>query len=73
MSQIILRLPDVLKRTGYSRSGLYHKIDQGTFPAPISLGERAVGWFEEEVDEWQKKCIAITEQSKRGRKKKFAE
>jgi len=48
----ILRLPSVQKRTGLSRSTIYLRISEGNFPKPISLGGRAVGWIEEEINEW---------------------
>ena len=48
----ILRLPTVKFRTGLSRSTVYLRISEGTFPKPISLGGRAVGWLESEIDEW---------------------
>lgn len=47
-----LRLPEVVARTGLSRSTIYVRLDQGRFPRPVSLGGRAVGWIESEVDEW---------------------
>lgn len=46
----ILRLPNVMKRTGDSRSSIYLKIKEGSFPKPISLGTRSVGWLESEID-----------------------
>jgi prophage regulatory protein len=49
---IILRLPAVKARTGLSRSTIYLRIAAGTFPAPVSLGARAVGWIESEIDAW---------------------
>ena len=52
MAQTILRLPDVKARTGLSRSTIYLKIAEGTFPEPISLGARSVGWVESEVAAW---------------------
>jgi prophage regulatory protein len=58
MAKIILRLPAVKSRTGLSRSTIYLHIAQGTFPAPVSLGERAVGWIESEIDEWIARRIA---------------
>lgn len=48
----IMRLPEVQRRTGLSRSTIYVRLDQGRFPKPVSLGARAVGWIESEVDEW---------------------
>ena len=53
-----LRLPEVLARTGLSRSTIYVRLDQGRFPRPVSLGGRAVGWIEAEVDEWIRQRIA---------------
>ena len=52
-----LRLPEVLARTGLSRSTIYVRLDQGSFPRPVSLGGRAVGWIETEVDEWIRERI----------------
>ncbi len=53
-----LRLPEVMARTGLSRSTIYVRLDQGRFPRPVSLGGRAVGWIEAEVDEWIRERIA---------------
>ncbi len=55
-----LRLPEVLSRTGLSRSTIYVRLDQGRFPRPVSLGARAVGWLESEVDEWIRERIAAS-------------
>ena len=52
-----LRLPEVLERTGLSRSTIYVRLEQGFFPRPVSLGARAVGWIESEVDEWIRQRI----------------
>ena len=52
MATTILRLPDVLNRTGLSRSTIYLLVSKGDFPAPISLGMRAVGWIESEINDW---------------------
>lgn len=52
MSHSILRLPDVKTRTGLSRSSIYLRIANGEFPRPISLGGRAVGWIEADIDCW---------------------
>ena len=48
----ILRRPQVEARTGLSRSTIYARIQDGTFPRPILLGSRAVGWLEHEIDDW---------------------
>jgi prophage regulatory protein len=49
MSQEIQRLPTVKRRIGLSRSTIYLRVKKGTFPRPISLGARAVGWPEDEI------------------------
>lgn len=50
MSQRIHRLPAVKSQSGLSRSTIYLRIDQRLWTKPISLGGRAVGWPENEVD-----------------------
>jgi prophage regulatory protein len=52
MPNTILRLPAVKTRTGLSRSTIYLRVAAGNFPKPISLGARAVGWVDAEVDAW---------------------
>ena len=48
----IWRLPEVMARTGLSRSTIYAKISRSEFPPPINLSVRAVGWIADEVDAW---------------------
>lgn len=48
----ILRRPAVLDRTGLSNTAMKYRIAKKTFPAPVSLGLRAVGWIEADVDRW---------------------
>lgn len=57
MQAILLRLPAVKARTGLSRSTIYLRVAQGTFPKPVSIGSRAVGWVEAEVSDWVSRCI----------------
>ena len=59
MSQIILRLPQVKARTGLSRSTIYRHMSEGSFPKPVSLGARAIGWFESEISEWVNKRLPV--------------
>lgn len=58
---VIIRIKAVKEKTGLSRSTIYEKISEGSFPRQISLGARAVGWIESEVDGW------VTEQVSRSR------
>jgi prophage regulatory protein len=48
----ILRRKQVEARTGLSRSTIYLRVSDGTFPKPVSLGARAVGWVESEISDW---------------------
>jgi prophage regulatory protein len=52
MANAVLRLPLVKARTGLSRSTIYLRIAEGSFPKPVSLGARAVGWLEAEIEQW---------------------
>ena len=61
MSPTILRLTAVKNRTGLARSTIYYKVSQGSFPKPISLGARAVGWLDSEIDAWLQLQIAKRE------------
>jgi len=60
MPEKILRLPNVLDRTGLSRSTVYLRVTEGRFPKPVSLGARAVGWIETEVEEWIARQIEVS-------------
>ena len=53
----ILRRKQVERRTGLSRSTIYLRIQEGTFPKPVNLGARAVGWLENEIEAWLRKRI----------------
>jgi len=48
----IVRLRDVMQRTGLSRSTIYARLRDGEFPSAIRLGPRAVGWLECEIEDW---------------------
>jgi prophage regulatory protein len=63
MTHTILRLPAVKTRTGLSRSTIYLRVSQGTFPKPVSLGGRAVGWLEAEVQEWLQRQIEASREA----------
>lgn len=56
----IERKPEVLKRTGFSRSTLHNRVNQGLFVPPISLGARAVGWPDHEITELLRAMISGT-------------
>ena len=56
----IIRPPEVLVRTGLSRSSVYERMKDKTFPAAIGLGGRSVGWLESEVTDWILGCVSTT-------------
>ena len=57
-----IRLPEVLTRTGYGRTTIYRKMEDGSFPRSVKLGgppidpnvfdSRAVAWIEYEIEQW---------------------
>ena len=62
----LLRLPEVMSRTGYKRSNIYQLMNLSDFPKSVQLGPRAVAWLSSEIDQWiddrvkerdQKLCI----------------
>jgi prophage regulatory protein len=56
----ILRLFNVIDRTGLPRSTIYAYIEQGRFPTPIKIGARNVGWLDGEVSEWIERRVQET-------------
>lgn len=49
---MFIRLPRVKAKTALARSTIYAGVKAGTFPPPVSLGSKAVGWIESEIDAW---------------------
>lgn len=47
-----IRLPAVIEATGLSRSTIYDKTKDGTFPRPVKLSSRAIAWPESVITEW---------------------
>ena len=62
-----IRLPEVLSRTGYGRTTIYRKMEDGSFPRSVKLDgppkdpeafdSRAVAWIENEVEQWIESII----------------
>lgn len=52
MSKRIIRIKETKQKTGLARSTIYAGVKQGSFPHPVKLGVRAVGWVESEIDAW---------------------
>lgn len=66
MSQKVIRLPKVKEKVGLSRSSIYLRIAQGKFPTSISLGDRAVGWLEADIEQWLDERIAASKVANNG-------
>ena len=52
MSSEMLRPPEVVKRTGLSRTTIWRRVRTGKFPPPVVLGPNAIGWPDSAVAEW---------------------
>ena len=63
----ILRRKEVEARTGLSRSTIYLRIQERAFPRPINLGGRAVGWLENEIEEWLEARVENRDSGSEGR------
>lgn len=48
----IIRMKTVQARTGLSKSTIYRKIAEGTFPAQIKISTTGAGWHESEINRW---------------------
>jgi prophage regulatory protein len=62
ITECVLRLPEVMKRTGLARSSIYLHISENNFPKQINLGVRSVGWLESEINGWIAKRITSSRQ-----------
>jgi prophage regulatory protein len=54
----VLRLPEVIRKTGLGRDTVYRGGREGWFPKPAKISERASGWFEDELDEYLERRAA---------------
>jgi prophage regulatory protein len=57
----IIRLRTVLDRTGLSRTTLYRKIGEGTFPRQVTISIHGTGWYESAVNRWIANPVAYRE------------
>ncbi len=58
----MLKLPEVVRRTGLSRSTIYVRMNDGQFPQQVKLGVRAAAWLESEVSDYITSCVAAHRQ-----------
>ncbi|MEG3177712.1 AlpA family phage regulatory protein [Sphingomonas sp. RB3P16] len=59
-SDRIIRLNDVLLKTGLTRSTLYRKVASRTFPQQIAISTRCMGWRESDLNDWLKNPMAYS-------------
>ncbi|MDC9581329.1 AlpA family transcriptional regulator [Xenorhabdus sp. PR6a] len=48
----LIRLPEVQRRTGYSKAWIYKLIGDGEFPKQVKIGPRSIAFIESEIDNW---------------------
>ena len=48
----LIRLSEVMNKTGFGKAWLYRLISQNRFPQPVKIGIRAIAFIESEIDEW---------------------
>ena len=61
----ILRMRTVLQRIGLSRSTVYRKMKEGTFPRQVRLSEHCSGWRESEINRWINDPVRYCETDRR--------
>lgn len=54
----LMRIREVLQLCGLSRATLYREIKLHSFPAPVKLSARSVGWLQDDVVQWLETRIA---------------
>ena len=70
MTTRLLRMPEVSRLTGLSRTSVYRLIAKGQFPRPKKLTEHASAWREDEVQDWiDSRPVAVLEDRAVGRKR----
>ena len=53
----LIRVPEVLRRIGLSRTTMYELIKEGRFPYKITISSRSVAFVESEIDAWIEETI----------------
>ncbi|MGE6001022.1 helix-turn-helix transcriptional regulator [Klebsiella variicola] len=48
----LIRLSEVMNKTGFGKAWIYRLISQNRFPQPVKIGIRAITFIESEIDEW---------------------
>lgn len=56
----LIRLPEVLLRTGYGKAWIYRLISEGRFQTQIKIGSRSIAFIESGIDDWIQETIDET-------------
>ena len=62
-SDRIVRLKEVLQKTGLTRSTLYRKVAARTFPRQVAISTRCMGWRQSELDDWLRNPTAYEQEA----------
>ena len=52
MGERVLKMDEVCKKTGISKTEIYRQMAAGKFPAHFKIGKRGTGWVSSEIDQW---------------------
>lgn len=64
----LVRMPEVAPRVGLCKASIYNRMNEGTFPRPVSIGGGRVAWLESDIDEWiEQRLVESAHSSQRGR------
>jgi prophage regulatory protein len=74
----LIRLKEVMYITGLGRSSIYRFMSEDNFPQSISLGDRAIAWEENDINEWvlnkvEEKSAVSTDKAKRSKGRKITD
>ena len=50
MQERLIRIKEVIKRTGLAKSTVWDKVKKNEFPKPIKLSQRVTVWIEDEIN-----------------------
>lgn len=59
----LIRLADVMDRTALSRTVIYRRMKDGTFPKPAALGPRCLRWIDTDITAWIERQRDVAEAS----------
>jgi prophage regulatory protein len=65
VDEVVVRMPEVMRRVGLSKSSIYAMVTAKSFPAPIPIGPRARGWLISEISSWLSQRVAAREKQAR--------